>query len=135
MLEFLTPSKSFIQYSGSLPLASGLKDTWKSKPKNVEAEPENAIGGLTDEHMSSIRPKFNNQVSFIIIITQRLSLVSGLSYTRLLAKSPGIQIETANLKPCRRESHLLRRLSESLVSPYSQGLHYLRKNRFVFTPL
>jgi hypothetical protein len=61
----MTSPRSHLQNSGGLPLASGLKDAWKSKPKNVEAE--NAIGGLTDEHASSVRPKFNRQVGSIII--------------------------------------------------------------------
>jgi hypothetical protein len=38
-----------------LPIASGLKDSWKQKPKNVEER--DVMGGLTDEHASSVRPK------------------------------------------------------------------------------
>ena len=40
------------------PLASGLKATWKSK---AIADEGSAIGGLTDEHTSGKRPKFQRQ--------------------------------------------------------------------------
>ena len=46
-----------------LPLASGLKDSWKTKLKadNGRTQDESVLGGLTDEHASSFRPKFDKQ--------------------------------------------------------------------------
>lgn len=44
-----------------LPLANGLKDNWKNKPKfdNDHTQDGPVLGGLTDEHASSVRPKFD----------------------------------------------------------------------------
>ena len=46
-----------------LPLASGLKDSWKTKSKadNGCAQDESVLGGLTDEHASSFHLKFDKQ--------------------------------------------------------------------------
>jgi hypothetical protein len=51
-----------------LPPASGLKDNWKNKAKlnnqhpQDEADADEAVlGGLTDEHASSVRPKFKKR--------------------------------------------------------------------------
>ena len=48
-----------------LPLASGLKDNWKTKSKADNGRPQDepvlAGSGLTDEHASSVCPKFDKQ--------------------------------------------------------------------------
>lgn len=47
----------------SQPLASGLKDSWKDRAKSRRGlvRNETMLGGLDDEHASSVRPRFTQQ--------------------------------------------------------------------------
>ena len=48
------------------PLASGLKDGWKSKIKNRTPD-EPVIGGLTDKHAYSTKPKAGKGASGSVV--------------------------------------------------------------------
>jgi hypothetical protein len=52
------------------PLASGLKDGWKSKSKSKtksHTPDEPAIGGLTDKHALSVKPKTGKGIAGSVV--------------------------------------------------------------------